>query len=72
MSNIAEGSGRGTTPERNHFFHIAKWSAMELASQILLAADFGYIVVVSKSEECLWMIEEIVKILYSLTKQEKS
>jgi four helix bundle protein len=24
MSNIAEGSGRGTTPERNHFFHIAK------------------------------------------------
>ena len=69
MSNIAEGSGRGTNAERDHFLHISKWSAMELASQLLLARDFWYIIDFSLYEESMWLIEEIVKIIYSLTKK---
>ena len=40
VSNIAEGSGRGTDPEHKHFLHIAKGSCMELATQVLLAEEF--------------------------------
>lgn len=69
MSNIAEWSGRWTTPDRDYFLHIAKGSAMELASQLLLAKDFWYIQDLKLYDECIWLIEEVVKIIYSLTKK---
>lgn len=66
-SNIAEWSGRWTNNEKNHFYHIAKGSAMELQTQILLAWDFWYIDEVTKNEVTS-LIEEIVKMLYVMTK----
>jgi four helix bundle protein len=69
MSNIAEWSGRSTVADRNHFYTMAKSSAMELASQILLAKDIWYITDTEKSDKCLWFIEEIMKMTYSLTQK---
>ncbi|MGL1028216.1 four helix bundle protein [Vibrio vulnificus] len=42
-SNIAEGSERGSYKDNIRFLYIAKGSCAELATQISLAADLGYI-----------------------------
>jgi four helix bundle protein len=42
-SNIAEGQGRWTRPDYRHFLLIARGSAFELETQIIIAADIGYI-----------------------------
>ncbi|QCR24338.1 four helix bundle protein [Pontibacter sp. SGAir0037] len=42
-SNIAEGAGRGSDKEFNHFLSIALGSAFELETQLLLAQSFGFI-----------------------------
>ncbi|MCE7926278.1 MAG: four helix bundle protein [Haliscomenobacteraceae bacterium CHB4] len=42
-SNIAEGDERGTNRESVHFFNIAKGSAAELITQLIIAQRFGYI-----------------------------
>ncbi len=41
--NIAEGQGRWTRPDYRHFLLIARGSAFELETQIIIAADIGYI-----------------------------
>jgi four helix bundle protein len=64
-SNIAEGSGRWGNAERNHFLHIAKWSDMELQTQILLAQTFWYIDEEVKTE-ITELIGEIIKMIYSV------
>lgn len=69
MSNIAEWSGRSSTADKNHFYIMAKWSAMELASQILLARDIWYIADTAEADICLWLIEEIMKMTYSMTQK---
>lgn len=66
VSNIAEWSGRWTNPEYKHFLHIAKWSSMELATQILLSDKFGYFPNDDVKEELLSLIEEVVKMLYTM------
>lgn len=66
-SNIAEWSGRWTNQERKYFYNISKGSAMELQTQILLAKNFWYITK-EEQEKFSNLIEEIVKILYTLTK----
>ncbi len=48
---------------------MAKWSAMELASQILLARDIWYITDTEESDICLWLIEEVMKMTYSMTQK---
>ncbi len=67
-SNIAEGSGRWTNNEKNHFYHIAKGSAMELQTQILLAFEFWYLNNDDKIEFTS-TIEEVVKMLYVMTQK---
>lgn len=43
MSNIAEGSERGTPRDFRRFLAIAKASAGEVRSQLYIAIDLGYI-----------------------------
>lgn len=42
-SNIAEGFGRKTTGDREHFFVMASGSLYEIKSQLLLAKDLGFL-----------------------------
>ncbi|HIA91886.1 TPA: four helix bundle protein [Candidatus Saccharibacteria bacterium] len=42
-SNIAEGFGRSTSPDRLHFYIIAQGSLIEVQNQLLLAKDLGYL-----------------------------
>jgi four helix bundle protein len=42
-SNIAEGFGRSTKRDKEHFYVMATGSLYEVKSQLLLAKDLGYI-----------------------------
>lgn len=70
-SNIAEGSGRSSQNEKHYFFHVAKWSAMELHTQLLLARKFWYINLKTQ-EEISSIIEEVVKMLVVMTRKSSS
>jgi len=43
LCNVAEGRGRRTRPDFRHFVLIARGSAFELETQIIVASDVGYI-----------------------------
>ena len=43
LSNIAEGRGRDTRRDYRHFVHLARGSACELETQVLLAVDLGFV-----------------------------
>lgn len=61
-SNIAEWSGRGWNTEYKRFLHIAKWSACELETQIILAEDLGYIWA-DESKSIQKNIDEVLKLI---------
>lgn len=42
-SNIAEGFSRNTAKDKSRFYSVARGSATELESQLLLARDIGYL-----------------------------
>ena len=42
-SNVAEGWGRGTAAERRQFLRVARGSACELETQLVLAEQLGYL-----------------------------
>lgn len=42
-SNIAEGAGRGTNKDFNHFLNIAIGSSYELETQLMFATELGYL-----------------------------
>ena len=67
MSNIAEWSGRSSNADKNHFFVMAKWSSMELASQFILMRELGYIISEEEYVESLRLIEDISSMLFSLS-----
>ncbi len=69
-SNIAEWTGRKTLADKNHFFSIAQWSAMELQTQLLLAKKIWYITE-SEQQEISSILEEVVKMLVSMSKNDK-
>jgi four helix bundle protein len=68
MSNIAEWSWRSTNPDRNHFYTMAKWSSMELASQLILAKELWYVSPEGMQEE-LNIINDISSILFSFIRK---
>jgi four helix bundle protein len=43
LCNIAEGRGRRTRPDYRHFVLMARGSVFELAAQIIIASDVGYV-----------------------------
>lgn len=42
-SNIAEGFGRSTKSDKEHFYTMASGSLYEVKNQIMLAKDLGYV-----------------------------
>lgn len=68
MNNIAEGFGRNKDKEFKHFLHVARGSAAEVKSMLLLAPDLGYISV-SESERLSAKTDEISKILSGFIKK---
>ena len=66
-SNIAEGQGRGSSPEMVRFLRIAYGSLREIETQVLLASRFAYL----SNEECdrvLDLAAEVGKLINGLMK----
>ncbi|MBB4036151.1 four helix bundle protein [Dysgonomonas hofstadii] len=64
-SNIAEGFGRGSKKECEHFTYIALGSASELETQLIISKELEYI----KNEEYQTLnllLSEIIKMLSAL------
>ena len=64
-SNIAEGYGRGSNKELVHFLYVAKGSANELDTQLILSRELGYITD-EKYSEISELNEEVNKMISSL------
>ncbi|MFN3021061.1 four helix bundle protein [Chryseobacterium sp. TY3] len=63
-SNIAEGSGRNSSKEFNHFLAIALGSAFELQTQLILGRELQ-LLSEEKVSNLLSDISEIQKMIYS-------
>jgi four helix bundle protein len=61
--NIAEGQGRWTRPDYRHFLLMARGSTFELETQIIIAADIGYI---DDPEPLIERTSEIARMLNGL------
>ena len=69
-SNIAEGAGRGSSNEFNHFLSIALGSSFELETELIISNELKYI---TKEELALLITElnEIQKMIRGLQKSLK-
>jgi len=69
-SNIAEGYGRGTRKEYNHFYSIAYGSTPELETQLIIAKelDFATKSLFLKPEQ---LLEEVLRMLNTMTANNK-
>jgi len=65
-SNLAEGAARPGRKEFAQFLGIAKGSLSELETQLLLAADLGYI---SREHDVFSLAEHVAKLLTGLHKK---
>ena len=63
-SNIAEGSGRNSNKEFNHFLAIALGSAFELQTQLILVKELN-LLSQEKASVLLNDISEVQKMIYS-------
>ncbi|WP_297021229.1 four helix bundle protein [uncultured Dialister sp.] len=61
-SNIAEGYSRGSNKEFIHFLRIAKGSAAEVETQLILCADLGYLSP-DEIKEAISLYNEIIRML---------
>ncbi len=64
-SNIAEGCGRESKSQMKNFLRIAKGSAAELETQLLLCKEIGYVDDV-KLKMSLDLLDEISRMIRSL------
>ena len=64
-SNIAEGYGRATTQDYLHFLRIARGSAYELETQLVLAEDLG-LCTEERGSRVLALLQEEIRILQGL------
>ena len=67
-SNIAEGAGRPTPKELAHFLSFSLGSAYELETELMLAAELGYINA-EQSRQINAEVVEVQKLVYSLMKK---
>jgi four helix bundle protein len=65
-SNIAEGYGRRTKQDRDHFFFIAFGSALEVETQLIIARDLDF-ASSNKLKSAEETLLEVIKMLNSLT-----
>jgi four helix bundle protein len=66
-SNIAEGSRRATSKDRNHFFVIALGSLSEAETQLEIARRLGY-VSDAPFVECMTLADELSRMLNRLAR----
>jgi len=66
-ANIAEGNGRFTTPDRKHFFHIARGSIQECVPLLDLAVR-RRLITIDKHEQLRARLEELGKMISGLIK----
>ena len=59
-SNIAEGAARASTKEFMQFLHIARGSASELETQLLLAGKLGYLSAPDNLMACLASVKRLL------------
>ena len=64
-SNIAEGFGRESQNEFQHFLSIARGSLFEVKTQLQLAESLGYLNI---DEETLLLIDEVGKLVNGLSR----
>ncbi|UYZ62167.1 four helix bundle protein [Hymenobacter weizhouensis] len=66
-SNVAEGAGRDSAKEFQHFLSVSNGSSYELETQFLLAESFGYISAAATEEICS-RLGELQRMIYGLRK----
>lgn len=66
-SNIAEGAGRNTNKEFDHFLSIARGSLYELETQLIISKRLSYLSD-EKLDEINQKLTEIDKMIFSLKK----
>ena len=64
-SNIAEGYGRATTQDYLHFLRIARGSAFELETQLVLAGDLG-LCTAEEVTKLATTLHEVIRVLQGL------
>lgn len=64
-SNIAEGYRRATTQDYLHFLRIARGSAYELETQLVLAEDLG-LCTQAASSKVVVTLQEVIRVLQGL------
>ncbi len=66
-SNIAEGDELDTNKQSNRHFHIAKGSAAEVITQLIIAKEIGYITpnsaveLIAKAKKISAMLNKLIK-----------
>jgi four helix bundle protein len=67
-SNIAEGSGRGTRSDYRSFLRMARGSALEVQTQLLLAGDldFGNPTEIAQAQG---LADEVSRMLWAITQK---
>lgn len=70
-SNIAEGAGRGSKKDFSHFLDIAKGSAFELETQLLISNNLNYLNN-EKYQRLVTKFNEIQKMITGLQKSLKT